>query len=67
MFFMRRDEQMYVVGHQYISMNIATMFVAGSLQFFKIEPVVCIGTEYLYTIVAAQNDVLRLAWNYKSR
>jgi hypothetical protein len=34
---------------------------AGLLEFFKVELVVGVGTEYFGAVVAAQDDVLRLA------
>jgi hypothetical protein len=36
---------MYVVGHEYIGMNVAGMGGAGQLQFFKVEAVIGVDTE----------------------
>ena len=54
---------MNMVRHQNIRMNLATMLVAGQLQFFKIKLIIRIGAEYLTAIVAPHNDMLDLTIN----
>lgn len=58
---MRCDEQMDVGGHQHVGVQIAAVCGAGQLEFFEIELAVGIGAEDFAAVVAAQNDVLRLA------
>ncbi len=40
------------VGHQQISMDFTGVFLAGLLQFFKVETLICLCTENLATIVS---------------
>jgi hypothetical protein len=63
---MWRNEQMNMICHQNIRMNLAAMLLTSLLQFLKIEEVIRIGTENLTAIIAANNDMLRLIGDDKS-
>ena len=54
-------QQMDVVRHQHVGVDVAAVCGAGLLELFKVELVVGVGTEDFGAVVAAQDDVLRLA------
>ena len=49
-----------MVGHDYISMYLAAMLVAGCCEFFKIELIVSVRAVYFAAVVASHYDVLWL-------
>ena len=55
------DEQMEMVGHQRVGVDVAAMCGEGLLEFFEVERVVGVGTKNFGAVVTAQDDVLRLA------
>ena len=52
---------MDVVGHQHIGVNIAFMLLGRVGEAFKVKMVIVIGDEKDAAVIAALNDVLRLA------
>ena len=58
---------MHVVALQDVGVDLASMLVASRFQFFQIEAVVGIRAEYFAAIVAAHDDVLRMARDDDSR
>lgn len=61
LFFMRSNEQVDVVGHQHVGVDVAAVCGAGLLELFEVELVVGLSTENFGAVVATQYDVLRLA------
>jgi hypothetical protein len=61
-----RHQQMHVVGHQHVGVNVALVSGCRGLKFLQIEAVVGIGAKYHVPIVAPLNDVLRLPGKHKS-
>ena len=59
-------QRVYVIGHPRIGMNLQTVRVSGLNQGVAKELVVRINRKYVLAIVAALNDVLRLAGNNDS-
>ena len=56
--FVRRREQMDVVGHEHVSVNQAAVLSLRFRQAVDIEPIVLFGEETYLPIVAPLDDVL---------
>ncbi len=52
---------MWGYGHQHICMDVALMLFARVGQFFKIELIVLVCTKNILAIIAALDNMLRLA------
>lgn len=66
LFFLRGEEEVHMVGHEHVGVELAGVFVAGKLELFEVEVVVGIGTEYFRAVVAAHDHMLRLVGNDES-
>ncbi len=64
---MRRDEQMDVVRHEDIGVNVTVMMLASGSQLGKVESIIVIRGEDRLAIVAPLNDMLRMSWQHKTR
>lgn len=63
---MRCYQQMYVIGHQYISVEVAGVFGASLFEFVQVKPIIFVCAEDGLTIVTPHNDVLGLTGNHKA-
>ena len=66
-FIVRCQQQMHVIRHQHISMQIAMVFLASRLQLFQIKPVIRFSAKYFRAVVASHNDMLRMPRNNEPR
>lgn len=58
---MRREQEMEVVRHQHVSMNLALKLFSGKAELFPDEPVILLLEQDLLSIVATLNDMLGIA------
>src|SRR5690242_7485909 len=65
--FRRGDEQVHVVGHQYVRVNLATPPVGRLTQASEIKPPIRVAENTGGAIVATLDDMLRNAGQLQSR
>ena len=66
-FGLRREQQVNMVGHQHVGMNLAAVLFGPCPKFFQIEMLISLVSEERHAVVTALDHVLRLAGKGKSR
>jgi hypothetical protein len=56
-----------MVGHQNVGVHLATVLAAGLIHGLDVDPLVLLGKETGLTVIAALNDVLRIARELEPR
>jgi hypothetical protein len=63
---MRCRQQMHMIGHQNIGVDIATVLFSGCLELFQKKPVILVCAKDFLAIITTLDHMLRLAWNNKT-